>query len=57
MQYRRKSDVPNPFRITGVSMRELVKNLWPFITLMYAVLFLCMLFPPLVTWLPHRLGY
>ena len=44
MQYRRKSDVPNPFRITGVPMRELVKNLWPFITLMYAVLFLCMLF-------------
>ena len=43
--------------ITRVPMRELVKNLWPFIALMYAVLILCMLFPPLVTWLPHRLGY
>ena len=43
--------------ITRVPMRELVRHLWPFIALMYAVLVLCMLFPPLVTWLPHRLGY
>jgi tripartite ATP-independent transporter DctM subunit len=43
--------------ITRVPMRELVKSVWPFIALMYAVLFICMLFPPLVTWLPHRFGY
>ena len=43
--------------ITGVSMRELVKNVWPFIALMYAVLVLCMLFPPIVTALPRALGY
>lgn len=43
--------------VTGVSMRELVKNAWPFITLMYAVLVLCMFFPAVVTTLPRALGY
>ena len=43
--------------VTGVPMRELVKNAWPFIALMYAVLVLCMLFPPIVTALPRALGY
>ncbi|MBA2963507.1 MULTISPECIES: TRAP transporter large permease [Ramlibacter] len=43
--------------ITGVRMRELVANLWPFIVLMYGVLVACMLFPPLVTALPRALGY
>jgi TRAP-type transport system large permease protein len=43
--------------ITGVRMRELVANAWPFIALMYAVLVACMLFPPLVTALPRALGY
>jgi len=43
--------------INKISMREIVVALWPFITLMYGVLFLCMLFPPIVTWLPRLLGY
>ncbi len=43
--------------ITGVPMRELVKSVWPFIALMYGVLLLCMLFPPIVTALPRALGY
>ena len=43
--------------ITGVRMRELVANAWPFIALMYGVLVLCMLFPPVVTTLPRALGY
>jgi tripartite ATP-independent transporter DctM subunit len=43
--------------ITGVRMRELVANAWPFIAFMYGVLVLCMLFPPLVTTLPRALGY
>ena len=38
-------------------MSELVKSLWPFIALMYAVLLLCMFYPPVVTWLPHKFGY
>lgn len=43
--------------ITGVRMRELVASLWPFISLMYGVLLLCMLFPAVVTALPRALGY
>lgn len=43
--------------ITGVKMGELVRESWPFIAAMYAVLLLCMVFPGVVTWLPERLGY
>ncbi|MDM0047298.1 TRAP transporter large permease [Variovorax dokdonensis] len=43
--------------VTRVPMRELVKSAWPFIALMYAVLVVCMLFPPIVTALPRALGY
>jgi len=43
--------------INKISMREIVVALWPFITLMYGILILCMLFPPIVTWLPRLLGY
>jgi tripartite ATP-independent transporter DctM subunit len=43
--------------ITGVKMGELVRESWPFIAAMYAVLFLCILFPSLVTALPEALGY
>ena len=43
--------------VTKVPMRELIRSAWPFIALMYAVLVLCMLFPPVVTALPRALGY
>ena len=43
--------------ITGVRMGELVRESWPFIVAMYAVLLLCIAFPAVVTWLPERLGY
>lgn len=43
--------------VTKVPMRELVRNAWPFIALMYGVLVLCMLFPSIVTALPRALGY
>jgi tripartite ATP-independent transporter DctM subunit len=43
--------------VTKVPMRELVRSAWPFIALMYAVLALCMLYPPIVTALPRALGY
>jgi tripartite ATP-independent transporter DctM subunit len=43
--------------VTKVSMRELVRNAWPFIALMYAVLLLCLFFPSVVTTLPRALGY
>jgi tripartite ATP-independent transporter DctM subunit len=43
--------------VTGVRMRELVLNVWPFIALMYGVLILCMFFPSIVTALPRAVGY
>ena len=43
--------------VTGVRMRELVGQRLALHRLMYAVLFACMLFPPLVTALPRALGY
>jgi tripartite ATP-independent transporter DctM subunit len=43
--------------VTGVRMRDLVSNLWPFILLMYSVLLVCMLVPSIVTTLPRALGY
>lgn len=43
--------------MTGITMGQLVRHVWPFIALMYGVLFLCMVFPPLVTALPRWLGY
>jgi len=43
--------------VTGVRMRELVSNIWPFVALMYGVLLLCLFFPAVVTTLPRALGY
>lgn len=43
--------------ITRISMTELVRSCWPFIVLQYVVLGLCMVFPGLVTALPHYLGF
>jgi TRAP-type C4-dicarboxylate transport system permease large subunit len=42
--------------ITRISMAELVRHVWPFVVLQYAVLLLCLAFPSLVTWLPRALG-
>jgi TRAP-type C4-dicarboxylate transport system permease large subunit len=38
-------------------LSRLIVNIWPFIVVAYAGLFLCMLFPPLVTFLPRLFGY
>jgi tripartite ATP-independent transporter DctM subunit len=43
--------------ITGIRMGELVRSVWPFIVLMYCVLFACMFFPEICLWLPRKLGY
>ena len=43
--------------VTKIAMRDLVRACWPFIAYMYGVLLVCMFFPPLVTWLPRKLGY
>ncbi len=38
-------------------LSRLIVNIWPFILVTYGGLFLCMLFPPLVTFLPRLFGY
>jgi tripartite ATP-independent transporter DctM subunit len=43
--------------ITGLKLGEMVKHVWPFITIMYGLLLACMLFPPLVLTVPKLLGY
>lgn len=43
--------------ITGIRMGELTRHVLPFIVAMYALLVICMVFPPLVTALPKALGY
>ncbi|WP_428687347.1 TRAP transporter large permease [Roseibium sp.] len=43
--------------VTRVPMATLIRSVWPFIVLQYAVLVLCLIFPGIVTWLPRTLGY
>jgi C4-dicarboxylate transporter DctM subunit len=43
--------------ITRVSMAALIRNVWPYVAVQYAVLILCLVFPGIVTWLPRALGY
>ena len=40
-----------------VPINTLLANVWPFIVVQFAVLVLCVVFPPVVTWLPRALGY
>jgi tripartite ATP-independent transporter DctM subunit len=40
-----------------VPLNALLANVWPFIACQFAVLVLCIVFPPVVTWLPRLLGY
>jgi TRAP-type transport system large permease protein len=43
--------------IANISMGQMMRHLWPFVTFGFGLLFLCMLYPPLVTGLPRALGY
>jgi tripartite ATP-independent transporter DctM subunit len=43
--------------LTGLKLGELSKHVWPFIAIMYGLLFACMFFPPLVLTVPRMLGY
>lgn len=43
--------------ITRLPMSTLIRNVWPFVIVQYAVLLLCMLAPWVVTALPRALGY
>jgi C4-dicarboxylate transporter DctM subunit len=43
--------------ITKVSMADMIRSVWPYVLLQYAVLALCFAYPPIVTALPRYLGY
>ena len=43
--------------VSGVETKPFMKEVWPFVWVQYGVLLLCMLFPPVVTWLPRTMGY
>ena len=43
--------------IARISMGEMMRHLWPFVALGFALLATGMLFPPLITALPHAMGY
>jgi TRAP-type C4-dicarboxylate transport system permease large subunit len=43
--------------ISNIKLGELVKHVWPFIAVMYGLLFACMFFPSIVLTLPRLMGY
>ena len=43
--------------VSGVETKPFMREVWPFVWVQYGVLLLCMLFPPVVTWLPRAMGY
>ena len=43
--------------LSGLKLGELAKHIWPFIVMMYGLLFVCMFVPQLVLTVPRALGY
>lgn len=43
--------------VARISLGELARHIWPFIAIMYGLLFVCMFVPELVLTLPRMLGY
>ncbi|HUJ74879.1 MAG TPA: TRAP transporter large permease [bacterium] len=42
--------------LTGTPLGDIIRNIWPFILALVVALFLMVLFPQIVTWLPHHFG-
>lgn len=43
--------------VTGIPLREIIREIWPFIGVLLFALLLMVLFPEIVLWLPRRFGY
>lgn len=43
--------------VARIGIGEISRNIWPFVLLMYGLLFLCMFVPEIVLTLPRALGY
>ena len=43
--------------ITGIPLREIIREIWPFLAVLIAALLLMVLVPETVLWLPRQFGY
>jgi TRAP-type C4-dicarboxylate transport system permease large subunit len=43
--------------LTGIPLRDMIRELWPFLLILLAALLLMVLVPETVLWLPRRFGY
>ena len=43
--------------VTGIPLREIISEVWPFLFVLVIALFTMLLLPDLVLWLPRLLGY
>jgi TRAP-type transport system large permease protein len=43
--------------LSGLTLGELTKHVWPFVAVMYGLLLVCLFFPAVVLTLPRALGY
>ena len=43
--------------ITGIPLRSIIREVWPFIGVLVVALALMILFPEIVLWIPRRFGY
>lgn len=43
--------------VTGIPLREIIREIWPFIGVLLFALLLMAVFPEIVLWLPRRFGY
>jgi TRAP-type C4-dicarboxylate transport system permease large subunit len=43
--------------VTGIPLRTIIREIWPFIGVLVVALILMILFPDVVLWLPHQFGY
>ncbi len=43
--------------VTGIALRDMIREIWPFLGALLAALLVLILFPDLVLWLPRTFGY
>jgi tripartite ATP-independent transporter DctM subunit len=43
--------------VTGIPLRAIIREIWPFIGVLIAALLILILFPDIVLWLPRQFGY
>ncbi|MBF9058183.1 TRAP transporter large permease subunit [Rhodobacterales bacterium HKCCSP123] len=43
--------------VTGIPLREIIAEIWPFLIVLIGALLLLVFFPGLVLWLPHHFGF